>query len=573
MHKSIFNYLESISLPVQSLNFRFPIETLDGLLRKFYKDYEKSAFLVQANKLVNNLNLRKISDSYLLRVPLSDESNEHLYIGISDLLSFLVIFDEPAPEEQNLKEQKSRFFLTFDKSIITTVFDFFYKNYCKTLSVREKKLLIKLKNAPIAELDPFYISKFQEALLINALSDNNKIKQAKIIEAFSFTDESVVITDLAGNIKEYNQSFEKCFGKNKAKINEILPLAIAEESIKGISKKTGWQSEIEIKTLNESSALMLVGCNFFRDELQRPNGFIYTFKNITELKKLDHLNRQLIAKLRERNVQLSEVNKRLLEADKIKTDLLSVVSHELKTPVSSIIGFSELIAHREYDEKTVKDFAEQITDSARQLDRVITDYLEVAGNHFGASNDKLHTMPVNLTELVRYCFREQELKFNEIKFNMDVNCLGYEPIIISETQNLQKLFGNLLNNSMKFSPDGGNISVKILNDRENVTISIADRGIGLTFNQAKHVFEPFYRVDNSVTRKFSGIGLGLAVCKKIVEIYNGSIWCEPGVDSGTVFYVTLPVNPNKPKATEKPVLSPVQTESTETREKLRIEAE
>jgi len=546
-NKSIFNFLERLNFKVQSLSFRFPIETLDELLKRFYKEHDYSAFLVQANKNVTNLTLNKITNSYLLKVPIHNQSNEHLYIGLSDVLSFMVVFDEPDPEKQNVKEQKSNFFLTFDPAVINTTFNFFYKNYCKLLTVKEKKLLIKLKNIKNTELNPHYISKFQEALLINTLNDNNKTKREKIVEAFSFTDDSIIITDISGSIKEANKNFEKSFGSKYQSIREILSQVMLDEAVREASRSRAWHAEINLKTATGKTELMIVSCNLFKDELKRPNGFVYSFKNVTELKKLDNINKQLIAKLRESNLQLSDVNKRLIDADRIKTDLLSVVSHELKTPISSIIGFSELIAHRDYDEKTIHDFAQQITEAAKNLDRLVTDYLDVASNQFGIASDKLHTMPVNLAELVRLSYREQELKFGKMKFQLELNCLGFEPVIITETQNVKKLFDNLLNNSMKYSPDGGKILVKILNDGETVTLSVADQGIGMTFEQAQHVFEPFYRADNSVTREFTGIGLGLAVCKKIVELYNGSIWCEPGIDMGTVFYLTLPVNPHVAK--------------------------
>ena len=554
MQKSIFKFFEDrFGFKFEVLNFRFPIETLDGLLKNFFKDYEQSAFLVQGNRTIPNLMLKKISKSYLLKLPIQNNSNEHIYIGISDLLCFLILFDEPAPEEQSITNQQSRFFLTFDPVVINTVFEYFYRNYCSSLSVKEKKLLIKLKNVKTTQLEPYYVSKFQEALLINALHDNNKVKQAKIIEAISFTDESIVITDLAGNIKETNKNFEKYFCRyvRKYLISEILPKDLLQAAFRETSRGRKWQSEINLSASENKSELMLVSSSLFKDELDRPNGFVFTFKNISELKKLDQLNKQLISKLREQNVQLSEVNTRLVDADRIKSDLLSVVSHELKTPVSSIIGFSELISNREYDEKTVKDFAEQITEAAKKLDGLISDYLEVTSNQFGVTTNKLPTMPVNMVDLMRVCYKEENSKFSDKRFQLEMNCIGYEPIIITEAQNMQKLFGNLLNNSMKYSPDGGRISIKVLNDGENVTVSISDQGVGLTLDQAKLVFDPFYRTDNSVTREFPGIGLGLAVCKKIVEIYKGSIWCEPGIDLGTVFYVTLPVNPNKAKVEQK----------------------
>lgn len=569
--KSIFSFLERLDYKFQDLGFRFPIETLENLLKQFYKDYEQSAFLLQANKNVSNMALKKITSSYLLSVPVQSQNNEHLYIGMSDLLTFLILFDEPNPEEQNVSSQTSRFYLTFDINVINTIFDYFYKNFCNSLSLKEKKLLLKLKNVQTNEINAFYVSKFQEALLISALNENNKIRQTKILEAISFTDESVAITDLAGNIKESNPNFEKYFGSNpdRISIREMLSQEIVDAAISETLSNSKWQLEVSLKDTKNKSGLLLVSCYLFKDELSRPNGFVFTFKDITELKKLDNLNKQLITKLRERNVELNEVNKRLVEADRIKTDLLSVVSHELKTPVSSILGFSELIAARDCDENTTKKYAEQINESAKNLDRLVTDYLDVACNGFGVASDKMITMPVNLVDLIRLCYEEEKLNFGsfDMKFQFELNCLGFEPIIITEAENMKKLFGNLINNSLKYSPSGGKISVKFLNDGENVTVSIADQGVGLTTEQSKQVFEPFYRADNSITREFTGIGLGLAVSKKIVELYNGSIWCEPGVDLGTVFYVTLPVNPHKSKLEQK---TKVEAEK-ETRELQEIE--
>lgn len=549
--KSIFNFLKKLNYKFQELPFRFPIETLDALLKKFYKEHEQSAFLLNANKNIPSLILKKISNSYLLKAPLQRQSNEHLYIGLSDSLAFLVLFDEPNPEEQSINQQESRFFLTFDPTIINSVFNYFYKYYCRALTVREKKLLIRLKNVETSQLNPYYVSKFQEALLISALDDNNRTKRIQLLEALSFTDESVLITDLAGNIKEANKNHEKHFGKQNQTIRTILPDDVVESALAESYKRSKWQSEITLKTREGTSELMLVTCYLFKDELNRPNGFVFTFKDVTELRRLNHLNKKLIARLRENNVQLSEVNKRLVDANRIKNDLLSVVSHELKTPISTIIGFSELISQRGLSEEAVRSYSEQINESARSLDRLVTDYLDVASNQFGILANKLCTMPLNLVELIRQCFKEQELAFSGKRFELELNTLGYEPIIISETENIHKLFCNLINNSLKYSPSGGKVSVKILNDGENVTVSICDQGIGLTSEQSKQVFEPFYRADNSVTREFTGIGLGLAVSKQIVEMYNGSIWCEPGVDSGTVFYVTLPVNPHKVKTEQK----------------------
>lgn len=551
--KSIFNLFErKFNFSVETLNFRFPIETLDKLLKDFFRNHKQSAFLIQCNGNIPNLALKKISDSYLLKLPLKSLTNEHVYVGLSDLLCFLVLFDEPEVQKQNFTEQKSRFFLSFDPVIVNEVLNYFYKNHCSSMSIKEKRLLIKLKNFKIKEIDTYYVSKFQEALLVSALNENNKFKNNKVIEAISFTDESIVITDLSGEIIEANKNFYKFFCKNKNvhSVREIISVELLQEALRQSSIERKWQSEIKLQAATNKDELFQVSCSLFKDDLNRPNGFVFTFKDITELKRLDQLNKSLISRLREKNAELTEINKRLISADRIKTDLLSVVSHELKTPVSSIMGFSELISQREYDKETLKGFVDQIHTSAKKLDGLVTDYLDLVCNQLTIPSE-LPTMPVNVADLIRLCYKEEKTKFVEAKFDFELSSIGFDPVVISEANNLQRLFSNLFNNAMKYSPQGGKISVKLLNDGERVTISIADQGVGLTIDQAKQVFDPFYRTDNSVTREFPGIGLGLAVCKKIVEIYGGSIWCESGVDVGTVFYVILPVNPNKIQTEQK----------------------
>ncbi len=539
--KSLINYFEEkFEFKIQTLDFRFPVETLDELLKNFYKDYEHSSFLLHADTLIDEVVLKKTNKSYLLSIPLKSKSNEQLYIGISDLLSFLILFDEPG--NQSINQEKSRFFLTFEPTVIKSIFDYFYNSGIDSLSVKERKLLLKLKNIQKNQLDPYYINKFQQALLVGALNENNKIKHEKITEAISFTDELILITDLAGNIKDSNKNFKDIFEFVPNNIKSIFPKEFLEKAFKDSISAGEYKEELELKIKNKES-LMIVSMYLAKDDLSRPNGYVLTFKDVSDLRKLDRLNKKLIARLRQNNVELTEVNKRLLEADKIKIDLLSVVSHELKTPLSTILGFSELITQREYDSETVKSFAGKILESAGSLDKLISDYLEVASNSFGISSNKLQTIPINLKQLIEECY-QQEAKNFKGSFTFEINSLGYDPVIFSEIQNLKRLFSNLINNSMKFSPNAGKISVKILNDGENLTISISDEGIGLSVEQASRVFEPFYRADNSDTREFNGIGLGLSICKKTVELYGGSIWCEPGTDAGTTFYVTLPVNPH-----------------------------
>lgn len=544
-HKSIFTYIENeLDIKPRQLKYRFPIETLGTLIKKFFKGNEDSSFLVKANADMSKLKLKKLSNSYLLEVPVQSNSSEQLYIGLSDLMSFLVLFDEK--EENQKKEKKSKFYLTFEREKIKSIFDFFYQNYCSELSDKEKTLLLKLKDVKVKELSLQHISKFQEALLVDTLRDNNKANEQRLIDVLSFTNEAMIITDLDGNIKESNKEFEKTFKNEEAikTVRDILSHEIVSEFTKHVMIKRSWQSEVELKMFDGEPGVFLVNCYLSKDEVVKENRYVFTFKDVTSLRNLDYVNKQLISKLREKNLELTDVNRRLLDAEKIRTELLSVVSHEMKTPMSTIIGFSELISKGWSDYDTIKTYAEQINLSGKTLNKILCDYLDVVTDKFGTDSSRLSTEYINLGELIRLAFQEVRSKYSDRDFKLDLSSVGYDSVILSERSNMKKLFSNIVDNALKYSPEGGTVSVKLLNDGDKVTISIADEGVGIDVEKAKYIFKPFYRTDNSLQRQFSGTGLGLAICKKISSLYGGSVWCEPGIDKGTIFYVTLPVNPN-----------------------------
>ena len=157
LEKSIISYLEErFEFQAKQLNFRFPISTLGDLLKNFFKDFDHTAFLVEANDSVSDLSLKRLYKSYLLKIPIKNNINEHMYVGISDMFSFLVLFDEQRNTPTSSIDKKSRFFLSFDYNLIKTIFNYFYRHYCDSLDLKEKKLLIKLKNVRSKDINPYY---------------------------------------------------------------------------------------------------------------------------------------------------------------------------------------------------------------------------------------------------------------------------------------------------------------------------------------------------------------------------------------------------------------------------------
>jgi PAS domain S-box-containing protein len=231
---------------------------------------------------------------------------------------------------------------------------------------------------------------------------------------------------------------------------------------------------------------------------------------------------------------------RLQEAEELKQTLLSVISHELKTPVSIIKGYAGTLAREDahWDKNTLADGLAVIEEEADRLDRLITNLLEASRLQSGGL--KLRLSYLNLADLARAAV--EKLQATTAKHTLELDFSPDFPSINGDQERLREVLTNLIGNAIKYSPEGGLIKVGGLTGPNNtVRCYVRDQGIGIPPADQERIFERLYRVDNRLTRQTPGTGLGLFLVKAVVEAHGGRVWVDSTPGQGSTFWVELPV--------------------------------
>ncbi|MCK4419049.1 PAS domain S-box protein [Candidatus Aerophobetes bacterium] len=257
-------------------------------------------------------------------------------------------------------------------------------------------------------------------------------------------------------------------------------------------------------------------------------------RDITERKRAESLIR--------------EQNERLKELDRMKSEFLSTAAHELRTPLTSILGFSEILLQRKLDKERQNRFLEIINEEAAGLADLINDLLDVSRIESGRGF-KIKKAPFELRNTI---LENVDLfKSQTDKHDFEVNIPGDVASIEADEDKIDQVMENLISNAIKFSPQGGKITISVEQAEAEVKISVADTGTGIPQKDLPRVFERFYRVENASTQRMGGAGLGLAIAKYIVESHGGKIWAESEVGKGSTFSFTLPIKATNSKPGEK----------------------
>ncbi len=227
----------------------------------------------------------------------------------------------------------------------------------------------------------------------------------------------------------------------------------------------------------------------------------------------------------------------LQELDRLRSELIANVSHELRTPLGLIKLCSTVLLEQDMnlDHETQQQFLHNIDQETDRLEVIVDNLLSLS--RLESNQLRQDRRPTQMEELSREVIKGIEIQFPQYHFAHD---FPPEPLMATvDPRHIEQVLRNLLTNAVKYSPDGGEITVRGWGDESRVTISVNDHGIGIPPEDLERIFERFYRVENEVTQEVSGAGLGLAVCRGIVEAHGGRIWVESTLGEGSTFYFTL----------------------------------
>jgi signal transduction histidine kinase len=230
------------------------------------------------------------------------------------------------------------------------------------------------------------------------------------------------------------------------------------------------------------------------------------------------------------------------------SDLISTLAHEMRTPLTSIKGYSTALLMEDviFSSETQREFLQFIDAECDVLETLIHDFLE--SSLIDAGMLRLEVQPVKLPPLLKSVVDDIARRTQVHRFVVDFS--KRFPILDADPDRIAQVLRNLLDNAVKYSPEGGLIVVRGELRAEEVVVSVADQGVGLTPEHLNRLFEKYFRARSGPARHVAGTGLGLRIARAIVEGHGGRIWAESQLGVGTTFYFTLPLGGLSQQSTE-----------------------
>ena len=257
----------------------------------------------------------------------------------------------------------------------------------------------------------------------------------------------------------------------------------------------------------------------------------------------DISDRNRIESERERILQREQAAREVAEnANRIKDEFLAVLSHELRSPLNPILGWSQLLRRGKLDEVKTAQALATIERNAQLQSQLIDDLLDISRIVRGKLT--LVAVPVNLSSVISAALETVRLAAEAKSIHIELNLEPNIRRVYGDAGRLQQMVWNLLSNAVKFTPTGGRVKVRLTQTNQDVQLQVMDTGKGINSEFLPYVFEHFRQEDGATTRKFGGLGLGLAIARQIAELHGGRIWVESrGENQGATFTVELPILP------------------------------
>jgi PAS domain S-box-containing protein len=334
--------------------------------------------------------------------------------------------------------------------------------------------------------------------------------------------EGVQLIDVNGTTLQTNDHLCKIFG-------------CVEHSLIGMTwgEWTSYtQSLVKNDNYIDNLKRMIAGTEMLDDE---DNTFIFKLKNQQRVIKI--YSRGIFHGLEKLGTILvyRDITKEF-EVDQIKSEFVSTVSHELRTPLSSILGFTELMLTRNLNQDRQNKYLTTIFNETKRLTALINDFLDV--QRMEAGKQTYEKKYIELLPILRKIIEAQQVNTNQHEIILETRL--NRPVILGDKIKVEQVFLNLINNAVKYSPDGGTILVKVFQVEKELKVQVIDQGLGIPEDSLEKLFTKFYRVDNTDRRRIGGTGLGLAIVQEIMKAHNGKVTVQSQFGNGSTFSVIFP---------------------------------
>ncbi|MFH1861073.1 MAG: HAMP domain-containing sensor histidine kinase [bacterium] len=291
-----------------------------------------------------------------------------------------------------------------------------------------------------------------------------------------------------------------------------------------------------------------------REEIKKLN--IDVDSAYDEWEKTDRVLKASSLEIEKEKNNLKELNWQLEKLNKMKSDFLTTVSHELKTPLSSIKAFSEILMDDKIEPTEVIEFLNIINSESNRLDRMINNLLMTSRIETGKIYWKMDAVSMN--RIIEKAVDSIKLDIKENGLRLETNIAPGISEVYGDKDKLVDVVNNLLSNAINFTPTDGTIKINVaeqmIADKGlEIWVSIQDTGIGIKYEEQEKIFDKFYQIKkNILTDKPKGMGLGLAICKEIIKHHGGRIWVESKQGEGSSFTFSLPVINNQECRSQNP---------------------
>lgn len=345
---------------------------------------------------------------------------------------------------------------------------------------------------------------------------NELSRQKKQIETIllHMTD-GIIVFNTKGNITLINpaatrmlrilpedENFEMIFEKHNVDVNL--------EKIMYLEKLTMYEKRVRI---GDTHVNLLF--ESFKDENDKLAGVLVLIQDITEHVKLDEMRKEFVAD----------------------------VSHELKTPITSIMGYADTLLEGEYDTEIKNKFLNVIATEARRMAKLVSDLLDLS--RYDNGQVIVEKTEFDLGQMVKKCQEKLQIEIDKKGHQVECFVTANVPLVFADKTDIERVVLNILSNSIKYTNEGGTINMYVGFVYNDAYIKIKDNGLGIPENDLNKIFERFYRVDKARTRSLGGTGLGLSIAKEILDRNNGSIDIKSEVGIGTEVVIRIPTKTEK----------------------------